>query len=249
MTKKTQSPELMIYGRRAVIAAWEKRPKDIVRAYVTKERMNWISDILKWCAQQKKAYHIVTEAELEKVCHSVHHEGVALLTKKRPELEEAQWLKQPQTSSIILMLDGVANPHNLGAIARSMAHFGAPLLIGEKDELPPLSASWMRVSEGGCEFVDVLWVKDKLATLQHLKKSGYTIMALSSHVKESIYQTSIPKKVVFTLGNEISGLSEKVEKLANKVVRIPGTGAMESLNVSVTAAICLNEWYRGQQHG
>lgn len=244
--KKNDSDEMLIYGRRAVMAAWQCRPEAIVRAYATKERINWVGDILKWCAKHKKAYHIVNEEELAKITHSVHHEGLALLVKVKPSYTEESFLRKVSSlpNSSLLFLDGVSNPHNIGAITRSMAHFGSYFLLGDQAELPNLSSAWARISEGGSEWVDIVRIKDKLSTLEKLKEMGFSVIALSSHGKETIYESQMPKKSAFLLGHEIHGLSQAMQKIADKIVSIPGTGNISSLNVSVTAAICLSEWYR-----
>jgi TrmH RNA methyltransferase len=252
MNKLTRDAEsaVLIYGRRAVQAVWERRPSAIIRAYATAERVSWLGDMLKWCAAQRKAYHMVSAAELEKISHSSHHEGVAVLVQIKPEIDEAQLIKICRTSpSALLYLDGVSNPHNLGAIARSMAHFGSTCMLGAAGELPALSASWARVSEGGSEFVEVHRSSDSLALLGKLKKDGYTTFALSSKGKASLYEAKLPERSIFLLGHEIHGLSPTMLQQADATLGIPGSGNMSSLNVSVASALCLSEWYRRHRKG
>ena len=240
-------PELLIYGHRASFAVWKRRPQDIIRVYCTEERMSDYRDLLKLCAQEKKAYHLVTDAELRKITDSVHHEGVALLVRLQKSLQESEFfeeIRHAKTPSPLIFTDGVSNPHNLGAMSRTMAHFGARYLIGDKTELPKMSASWTRLSEGGMEFVTLVEVRSKPEFLGQLKKQGYSIIGLSSHARQSIYKTELPQKAIFVLGNEITGMSDEVTRALTQRLVIPGTGAVASLNVSVASAICLSEWAR-----
>jgi TrmH RNA methyltransferase len=234
--------DLLIYGRRAVHALWLKRPDSIIRAYTTKDRISWVGDLLKYCAREKKAYHIVTSDELQTITGSKHSEGVALLVRrKKPLLFEkiTNWGENP-----LLFLDGVENPHNLGAITRTMAHFGAPYLLGVQGELPILSASWIRISEGGSEAVEPVYGVLGAGMLRSLKSQGFEVVALSGRGSKTLYDTELPKKTVFVLGHEIHGIKKEILDQATQVLRIPGTGVMESLNVGVAGALCLGEYYR-----
>ncbi len=246
----TASFELLIYGMRSCLALWKARPESVVRAYCTQSKMPECKDILRACAAQKKAYHIVEPEALEKVTGSVHHEGFALLARFPEPLSGEAFLQQMKKSPAkgpIIFADGVGNPHNLGAISRSMAHFGATYLIGQVGELPRLSASWIRLSEGGTESLQLVAVEKKALFLQEMQKMGWSIVGFSSHASESMYKTKLPEKVVMVLGHEVTGLSKPVEALLSKRLCIPGTAAVASLNVSVAAGIALSTW--ASQHG
>jgi TrmH RNA methyltransferase len=190
----------------------------------------------------------VLPEEMEKITRSVHHEGVAILATFPEPLDGNTFIQnhvqQKDFTGPILFIDGVSNPHNLGAITRTLSHFGCRFLIGAEGELPPLSAAWVRLSEGGCETVSLVQVHRKIRFLQKLKELGFTLLGTSSHATSSLYQTPLPPRIVFVLGNEITGISHPVAEILSTLVHIPGPGAVESLNVSVTAGICLNEWAR-----
>ncbi len=246
---KNNPDELLIYGRRAVEAVWKRRPQAIIRAYATSERLSWLGEMLRWCATQRKAYHMVSPADLEKITHSVHHEGVALLIKAKPKVSELDLLSSLEKKpGALVLLDGVNNPHNIGAIMRTMAHFGNPALIGALGELPEISPAWARISEGATEMVALHRARSHLGIMAALKQQGYVSFALSSQASETIYDCSLPAKSLFLFGNEISGLSAPVLKQADRSLVIPGSGQLPSLNVSAAAALCLGEWYRQQAH-
>ena len=246
----TASFELLIYGIRSCLALWSKRPDAVVRAYCVSNKMSECKEILRSCAAQKKAYHIVEPEALQKITGSVHHEGVALLARFPEPLRGSDFLQQIEKNpgkGPLIFVDGVGNPHNLGAISRSMAHFGCRYLLGQVGELPRLSPSWVRLSEGGIESLQLVSVEKKVPFLQEMEKSGWTLVGFSSHAVGSLYQTQLPEKTLMVLGHEITGISKSVEGLLQKRLCIPGTGAVESLNVSVAAGIAMSTW--AAQHG
>jgi len=101
---------------------------------VRKERLSEMGDVLKWCANNKKAYHVVSKEDLATISGSVHHEGVALLAKRRPVVfEDDLYAKLKNERQPLIVLDEVLNPHNIGAILRIMAHFGWKHLICHED--------------------------------------------------------------------------------------------------------------------
>ena len=111
-----------------------------------------------------------------------------------------------------------------------------------------MSASWVRVSEGGSEVVGVHRSQDSLALLAKLKKEGFTCFALSRKATTSLYQAEIPQRSIFLMGHEIQGLTPAMMKAADVTLQIPGSGNMTSLNVGIAAALCLGEWFRRHGH-
>lgn len=253
--------ELKYYGFNACMALWQQRAEDIIRVYLTTDRLKECGALLKWCAARKKAYHIVSVADLEKIASSVHHEGMMILARSPAAADDHQLLDflslAPAGPQALLFLDGVENPHNIGSITRVAAHFGAAFIIGRQGQLPRLSPSAARVAEGGAEFVRWAALKNPEATLSKLlaprlnndagqAKSGFgfTLVATSSHARESLYAQPLPERVIFVLGGETSGASASLLAAAKRVVAIPGTSQVESLNVAVATGLLLGEHWR-----
>lgn len=238
--------ELKIYGLHACMALGETRPEDIIRVYLHKTHMKVFKPLLKWCAEKKKAYHIISDEELEKVSDSVHHEGVCILAKEKPPLSFKEFICRlaKEKNVCLLYLDQVENPHNLGSIIRTAAHFGIFYIMGEKGKMPLLAPSAIRIARGGAEMIDLIWVDHPKETLKQLQTKGFTVIATSSHGGESLYDFSFPSRTVLAMGNESEGLSDAIFSLADEKVQIPGTDAVESLNVSVATALCLSEYRR-----
>lgn len=109
------------------------------------------------------------------------------------------------------------------------------------------SGAALRTAEGGGEFVDGLSCDNLPLALQLCKEAGYTLITTSSHGGSSLYNTVLPAKVVVVFGEEMFGVSQNVAKSADIALQIPGSGKVESLNVSVAASLILGEWYRQQQ--
>ncbi len=238
-----KNQEMKVYGRHACLKVFEKRPEDIIRAYVTRDGVFEYKSLMKYLADQKLAYHVVEKEEIDTVTRATHHENICLVvkTKRVPEVKEVLATKG---RSLILCLEEVENPHNLGAIMRSAAHFGITAILYEAKVPVALTASAFRTSEGGAETVPAIHLQNWNDVLDLAKKNGYKSFATSSHDGESLFKIEFPEKTLLFLGAEREGLSDKLLKKMNQLVIIPGTGEVESLNVSNAAAAILTEWYR-----
>jgi TrmH RNA methyltransferase len=238
--------ELKYYGVAACLALWQQRPDDVIRIYVTEETLKQFSALLKWAATTRRAYHIVSNDDLERLTESIHHQGICLLALE-PEsvsfMQFKQALSQQNDAVLIGYLDGVENPHNLGAIVRSCAHFGIAYLLGEAGKLPKLSPSACRVAEGGAEHVKLVAVNDGLRALAELKKLGFVILTTAAD-GASVYEKPFPTRTLLVMGAEQSGVSAALHKIADAKIKIPGSGQVESLNVSVAFAILAAEFVR-----
>lgn len=238
--------EVKIYGDSACAALWERRPDDIIRAYVLASKKGRWGPLLKWCAAQRRAYHLVEAEELQRVSGSQHHEGICLLARERPLVHESELAKLLQLpgKKLVFYLDGVENPHNIGAILRVAAHFGCAAVLLPQDAEVSLSGSTCRVAEGGAEIVPIIKIRSIAPTLALMKKSGFKIYATSSHVEYSLFDAKLAGDALFFFGAEGSGLSKEVMRQADRTVVIPGSGLVESMNVACAAAVVAGEWWR-----
>ena len=145
-------------------------------------------------------------------------------------------------SSLIIALENVANPHNIGAILRNAAHFGADAILVSDKKIAE-SASSIRTSEGGSEFVEIFETKDFKKSIALLAKNKFQIITTSSHAKNSLYDLKWEKKAVVVFGEEATGLSKELMQ-SGTMIKIPGTDNVESLNVSVASAVILSDYYQ-----
>ncbi len=248
LLKQQEQQESRVHGENACRVCFTERPESVVKMYLQAEYATRFADVMKYLAANKKAYHLVDAAELEKIAGSQHHGGVVLVVKKRDNLSVGAYLtaNRQRKQDCLLALDGVGNPHNLGASARSCAHFGVSGIVMTEPDLLQSGAA-ARTAEGGLEFIQGLSCENLPLALQLCKQAGYTLITTSSHAGKSLYQTKLPAKVVIVFGEEMDGVSQAVANNAEIALQIPGTGKVESLNVSVAASLILGEWYRQQQ--
>ena len=239
--------EVKYYGFHACLKLWEARPADIIRVYTDPETAKQIGPLLKWCAAKKKAYHIVTNEEMAAISQSVHHEGLCILAKELPLHDASSMLQQLQTSNAsqcILYLDGVQNPHNIGSIMRVCAHFGIHYLLGDSTSLSKVSPSTYRIAQGGAEAVNLVPIEQPKQTLAKLIQAGFKPVATSSHSQTSLYTHKFAPRTLLIMGAESEGITKPLLQLAKQTLTIPGTGLVESLNVSVATGLLLGEYWR-----
>ncbi len=244
--KNKQFRELAVCGFEAVRALADHHPEKIRRLFFTQDRARFFSNICRELAADKRIYRVVdNEKELEKLAGSTHHQGVvAMITEPVIPLLDEQNLRHVAGSSILLVLDRVGNANNLGAIVRSAAFFGAEtIILSDEDDQARISTSMYRVAQGGMEFVS-LWKIPDVAWL--LRRIPEPFVSIGADHRSDIDIDGMPAlftgkgKPLIVLGNEETGLSGETRSLCDHLVRISGTGRIESLNVAQAATVFLH---------
>jgi TrmH RNA methyltransferase len=239
--------EQRLYGLNACLAAFARRPEALRKVYLTEARMSSLKTVLAWCVKQRIGYRVVDAADLDKLTASRHHEGVCFdLLPPSPLSLQALLDRQPGTPepSLLLWLDGVGNPHNLGALLRSAAHFGVGGVIVPSDGGIDVSGAAARVAEGAAEIVPLVHAPNPHVALRELRARDYALAATVPHGGDSLYASSLPQRLVLVLGAEGEGMSEAMVADADLHLSIPGSGAIESLNVAASVAVALGEYWR-----
>lgn len=235
--------ELRLYGLNAIRATFARRPDAIRKLYLSEARIPQLQPLLKWCAAHRIGYRVVEEADLQKLAASSHHEGVvADVLREQPGLLQ-EWLRDlaggPQCA---LWLDGVGNPHNFGAILRSSAHFGvAAILLPEKSSLA-LSGAAARVAEGGAEAVPFVRLTRDDEAIAQLRAAGFALAATVVRGGDDVFATRLPQRLVYVLGAESEGMDASLVAACDLRLSVPGSGAVESLNVAAATAVLLAQW-------
>lgn len=237
--------ESRIYGINACLNFFKHRRDALVKVYLAERIASRFGAVMKYCAEQRLVYRFVSDPELEKITSSSHHEGVCFVVKKPPALGVSKWLRMHgrQPRQIVLALENVGNPHNLGAIMRSCAHFGVPA-IAVSDASAMFSGAAVRTAEGGAEHVEVIEYARLDTLLAEFRKAGFRVAVTSSHAGVDLYSTELPEKLLILLGEESSGLSKRALAAGDLRLQIPGSGQVESLNVSAACSILLAEHWR-----
>jgi RNA methyltransferase, TrmH family len=231
---------LRVCGPASVTALFERDPGRVERLFFEPRLRRMLAPYCAALARTRKPYREVGAAELAKVAGTVLHGGVAAITRPRPiaAFDPAAidaWVHKRRP---ILILDGVGNPHNLGAIARSAAFFGIEhlLLADRADQALPSDASY-RVAAGGLEYL-TLWCAPMPRALDDLRRR-FRIVGSALERGEPLARHRSDKPPALILGNEETGISSAALALCDDIVTIPGSGHVQSLNVAAAAAILL----------
>ena len=248
--KNKQFKELAVCGVEAVKTLGEKHPDSITRFYYNVEHAPIFGSLCHYLAEKHIPYNCVKDdTELEKLCGSVHHQGVVAMIKQ-PVLHEvsyadiSEWVKRCEH---VILLDRVGNANNLGAIVRSAAFFGIKNLIIPTDEAQSsITTSSYRVAQGGMEYVNLYKVSSLPELLENVKNKFVRIgtdLRAKNDVSDLPHIAS-KKSVFLVLGNEEHGISQQVKNKCDFLVKINGEIPLnqtktniESLNVAQAAAV------------
>ena len=250
--------ELAVCGMNAVLAVCEYNPQTVNRLFLREDNLKLFTGLCKQLAERKRPYKICEDEELERICKSVHHQGVVAMIEEPVvdplSMEDLDlWAAEAKTG---IILHSVGNDHNFGAIARAAAFFDVSyIVLNEKDtafdsELR-LTTSAYRVAEGGLEHITVRSVAKTAAFLKDASKQLVTIGTdtrarqrisdLGSIVKNAKVKGKAGRAgIALVLGNEETGLPREVKDQCSCLLRIPGTGNIDSLNVSQAAALFMH---------
>jgi 23S rRNA (guanosine2251-2'-O)-methyltransferase len=250
------SPKVL-FGFHAVGVRLKTAPQSIVEIYVDPTRRD--ARMRQFLEKANEAGARVIEADgmrLAKLCGSHGHQGVAArvqalaqvtsLDELLENLEAAQALLPPteREAPLILVLDGVTDPHNLGACLRVADGAGVHAVIAPKDHAAGINATVAKVASGAAETVPYFMVTNLARTLNELKERSIWIIGTSDSADKTIYQADLKGPVALVLGAEGEGMRQLTAKTCDERVSIPMRGAVESLNVSVASGICLYEAVR-----
>ncbi|MBY0430959.1 MAG: RNA methyltransferase [Rhodospirillales bacterium] len=234
---------LKIAGLPAVTALFERNPDLPQRLFIDERLVPETSELCRIMTERHKLLRIVETEELNRIAGTPLHGGILAVTSPRPplpfDLQEARgWAKAGQP---LLILDGVGNPHNLGAIARTMAFFGMERLVisDHPGQAGASEAAW-RVAEGGLEYVK-LHRAHNLPEMLHRLQAFYLVVGTAlgrGRPVEELRRDTRPLAVV--MGNEEHGLSPASAAACEDILTIPGSGWIQSLNVAATTAILVH---------
>lgn len=234
---------MRLYGLNAVRAVFARRPQAIRKLYLAQARIPSLQPLLKWCVAHRIGYRVVEDAELGKLAASSHHEGVVADVLRQAPGALAPWLRQlPEGPCCALWLDGVGNPHNFGAILRSAAHFGVSAVLLPAHSTLALSGAAARVAEGGAEAVPLLRLEEAGDAMTQLRAAGFSLAATVAREGQDPFAAPLPQRLVWVVGAEGGGMDASLVADCDLRLSIPGSGAVESLNVAAAAAVLLATW-------
>lgn len=236
--------ELAICSITAVKCVERVARASVTRLFMREDRVKMFGGLCKALAAAHKFYKVATDEELEKLCATVHHEGVvAFISAPRArKLDEGTIDSILKEKDAFIILDHIGNDANFGSIVRSAAFFGVTTVI-TSDNLNPFTTQSFRTSEGCLAFTDVFTVHDIPKLLNYIGGRALTIATVTkSKIALSAIKNSPKKPLAIIFGNEEEGVSNAVRDLAKVCATIPkGLAAVDSLNVSQACAVTLYE--------
>jgi 23S rRNA (guanosine2251-2'-O)-methyltransferase len=177
----------------------------------------------------------------------VIHQGVVLKAREAAPLDENDLERLVRDSvgpALVLVLDGVEDPHNLGAVLRSADAAGATAVVTLKDRAAPLTPVARKVASGAAEHMPLITVTNLARCLKRLQDLGVWTVGLDDAAPKSLFETDLTMSVALVLGAEGAGLRRLTREHCDYLASLPMSGVVESLNVSVTAGVCLYEAVR-----
>jgi len=243
------SSSKVIFGFHAVGVRLKTAPKSVIELLFDPSRRD--ARMKQFLARAQEAQVRLIEADaqrLAKLCGSMGHQGVVArvealaLTHSLDGLLEG--LEEAGRVPLLLVLDGVTDPHNLGACLRVADGAGAQGVIAPKDHAAGINATVSKVASGAADTVPYFMVTNLARTLGELKERSILIVGTSDDADQTIYQADLRGPVALVLGAEGAGMRQLTRKSCDLLVRIPMAGAVESLNVSVASGVCLYEAMR-----
>lgn len=238
--------ETLIYGLHAVTAALNHEPAQVRGLWLERQRRDGrMQALLDQATGQGVAIHWADRAELDRLSSGARHQGVvARLAVRQRSYDEAdlpELLAATSGPALLLVLDGVQDPHNLGACLRSAVAAGAHAVIAPADRAAGLNATVRKVASGAADRVPFVPVTNLARTLRGLQEQGVWIVGAVGEADDPLYEVDFTLPTAIVLGAEEKGLRRLTREVCDRLARIPIASGMESLNVSVAAGIFLFE--------
>lgn len=243
------SPKVL-FGFHAVGVRLKTAPRSIIEIHFEPTRRD--ARMRQFIDRVKEAGVRLIESDglrISKLAGSHGHQGVAARVQTIEQVHSLDGLLENLEASgtaqpLILVLDGITDPHNLGACLRVADGAGAHAVIAPKDHAAGINATVAKVASGAAETMPYFMVTNLARTLNELKERNIWIIGTSDDADKSIYEVDLKGPVALVLGAEGAGMRQLTRKTCDELVSIPMQGAVESLNVSVASGVCLYEALR-----
>ncbi len=234
-----------VFGMHAVTGLLQRNPERVSLLLALESRQDLrMQQVLELADKANVPVRRVSRGELdERVC-DVSHQGVVAETGASAvvgEKELPDFLDALTHPALLLILDGVQDPHNLGACLRSADAAGVDAVIVPRDRSAPLNSTARKVACGAAETVPVIRVTNLARVLRNVKERGIWIYGAAGEASSSLYETDLRGPLALVLGGEGKGLRRLTRELCDALLAIPLAGSVSSLNVSVATGICLFE--------
>ena len=241
-----EKKEELIYGFHAVESALFNDAENVLVCWLEQSRQDKrLQKVIDLLEEHNVSYEMVDKKTLDKKTKSTRHQGVAIKYKTTglyTEKELDQFLNKDK--SLILILDGITDPHNFGACLRTADAVGVDCVIIPKDNAVGITPVVRKVASGAVDTVPVVQVTNLVRSIKKCKDAGVWVYGAAGETDQTIYQTDLKGKVAIVMGAEEKGLRRLTRETCDALFKIPMQGKVESLNVSVATAVILYEVVR-----
>ena len=248
--KKEQIPILVVYGKQPVLEALRSvhvMQKIIIAKEIDKKYAQKISSLA-----EKKNIEVTHEhkANLQKICGPVLHQGIVAIMDEFRYLNEKQLIDiiTSTDNPLVLILDQMQDPQNLGAIIRTAEIAGVTAIVLPEKGTASVNATVAKTSVGAIFHSTIIRTNNLVDVIKMLQNEKLTILAMVPHREETIYNTDLKRSLGIIIGSEGKGVRKNIQTLCDGVISIPGRGKVDSLNASVATAVVLFEAVRQRKY-
>lgn len=239
-----------LYGLHAMQSVLEKEPERVMELLVLKGRND---DRLTTIVNQARRFGISVQfcqrKTLDDKVNGEQHQGVVARAKPARVLDEADLdaILAGESQPLILVLDGITDPHNLGACLRTADGAGVHAVVVPKDKSASLNGTVRKVACGAAEVIPLIQITNLARTLKHLQDKGLWIVGTAGETDKTLYDVDLKGPTALVMGAEGKGMRRLTKETCDELVKLPMAGSVTSLNVSVATGVCLYEIVRQRQ--
>jgi 23S rRNA (guanosine2251-2'-O)-methyltransferase len=236
-----------LYGLHAMQSVLEKEPERVMEVLVLKGRNDErLTSIVNQARRFGISVQFCQRKALDDKVSGEQHQGVVARAKPARVLDEADLDKilESEAQPLILVLDGVTDPHNLGACLRTADGAGVHAVVVPKDKSASLNGTVRKVACGAAEVVPLIQITNLARTLKHLQDKGLWIVGTAGETDKTLYDVDLKGPTALVMGAEGKGMRRLTKETCDELVKLPMAGSVTSLNVSVATGVCLYEIVR-----
>jgi len=242
MSRQADREPRVVFGFHAVLARLRADPSSVLEIYLDETRNDARARDLAAVAERAKVHLMrVPTRRLDGFYGGGRHQGVVARIEIKKTSDSLDEILEEVEHPLLLVLDGVTDPHNLGACLRVANGAGAHAVLAPKDRAVGVTPTVSKVASGAAESTPYLMVTNLARTLSELKERNIWIVGADERADKTLYEADLPESIAWVLGAEGEGMRRLTRESCDLLVRIPMRGEVESLNVSVSAGVCLYE--------
>jgi len=242
MSRHENREPRVVFGFHAVLARLHADPSSVLEIYLDETRNDARAKDLAAVAERAKVHLMrVPTRRLDGFYGGGRHQGVVARIEIKKTSDSVDEILEGVEHPLLLVLDGVTDPHNLGACLRVANGAGAHAVLAPKDRAVGVTPTVSKVASGAAEMTPYLMVTNLARALSELKERNIWVVGADERAEKTLYEADLPDSIAWVLGAEGEGMRRLTRESCDLLVRIPMRGEVESLNVSVSAGVCLYE--------